>query len=260
LKDGRSAFSISLNPVEAPSIKKGLLLLRTGYLYERRARERERQPTDLLLRLGAMGTEMKVIESIFKRNRKRASSRKITELRDRYPQYEIGRHTYGELAIHTWKEGATLRIGAFCSIGKGTQVFLGGEHRTDWVTTYPFPKRWDCARHIVGHPRTKGNVVIGNDVWIGREAIIMSGVKIGDGAVVGACAVVTKDIEPYAIYAGNPARFVRKRFNEAVIEELLELRWWDFEDAEIEQLLPSLLSSNVDEFILEARRRRRNQL
>jgi len=196
---------------------------------------------------------MKFIRSLFGKNQKKASSRKITELRDQYPEYEIGRHSYGQLTIHTWKEGAALRMGAFCSIGKGTQVFLGGEHRTDWVTTYPFSKRWNCARHITGHPRTKGDVVIGNDVWIGRDALIMSGVKIGDGAVVGARAVVAMDIEPYAVYAGNPARFIRKRFDEKTVQELVELKWWDFADGEIESILPLLLSSNVDELIVKAK-------
>lgn len=84
---------------------------------------------------------------------------------------------------------------------------------------------WESGRHISGHPKSKSEVIIGNDVWIGIESAIMSGVKISDGGVIGARAVVTKDIEAYAIYAGNPARLVGKRFDEATIQQLLELEW-----------------------------------
>lgn len=193
----------------------------------------------------------------FKKLIKRLSSGRAKGLRDKYPQYEIGRHTYGDPTIHTWEEKATLKIGAFCSIAAGVQIFLGGEHRVDWVTTYPFNTLWECGRHITGHPKTKGDVIIGNDVWIGAEAVIMSGVKIGDGAVIGLRAVITKDIEPYAIYAGNPARLIRKRFDDTTIQQLLELGWWNFEDEEIEQMLPLMLSADIQSFIIEARRRKK---
>lgn len=175
-------------------------------------------------------------------------------LKKKYPQYEIGRHTYGNPEISTWKEGATLKIGAFCSIADGVKIFLGGEHRIDWVTTYPFTALWEQGKHIAGHPKTKGDVIIGNDVWLGAEAVIMSGVKIGDGAVVGARAVVTTDIAPYEIYAGNPARLVRKRFDTKTIRQLLELEWWNFDDSEIARMLPLMLNKNIDGFILEVKR------
>ncbi len=189
---------------------------------------------------------------IFKSLKKRISSdryRKAKEFRKKYPQYEIGRGTYGSPKIISWNEGATFKIGTFCSIASGVKIYLGGEHRIDWVTTYPFSWLWDSARHIEGHPRAKGDVVIGNDVWIGTEAIILSGVNIGDGAVVGARAVVSKDIEPYAIHAGNPARLVKKRFDENTIQQLLELRWWDFDDTAIEELLPRMLDTDIQAFI-----------
>jgi len=162
----------------------------------------------------------------------------------------------GYLDIRAWNEGATLKIGAFCSFGPGAKIFLGGEHRVDWVTTYAFNFLWQSGRHLTGHPKTKGDVIIGNDVWIGTEAMIMSGVKIGDGAVVGARSLVAQDIEPYAIYAGNPARLVRKRFDDATIQHLLELEWWNFSDEEIEQLLPLLLNTDIQAFIVEAKRRK----
>lgn len=177
-------------------------------------------------------------------------------LREKYPQYEIGRFTYGDPQILTWNEGATLKIGAFCSIAAGVKIFLGGEHRTDWVTTYPFNVLWERGRQIHGHPKTKGDVTIGNDVCIGTDAVILSGVRIGDGAVVGARTVVAKDLEPYAMYAGNPARLVRKRFDEETIQQLLELKWWNFRDEEIEQMLPLMLDTDIQAFIRQARRRK----
>ncbi|MFH0727570.1 MAG: CatB-related O-acetyltransferase [Pseudomonadota bacterium] len=183
--------------------------------------------------------------------------KRLRELRIKYPQYEIGRATYGGAKILDWGEGAVFKIGAFCSIATGVKIFLGGEHRVDWVTTYPFSRLWKSGEGISGHPRTKGDVVIGNDVWIGTEAMIMSGVTIGDGAVVAARSMVTRDIEPYAIYAGNPARLIKKRFDEETIWSLLEIAWWNFPDEEIERLLPLMLSNGISAFITEARRLKR---
>jgi len=198
---------------------------------------------------------MKTFKS-FKKSIAGRNFEKADGLREKYPQYDIGRCTYGNPAILTWNEGAALKIGSFCSIAEGVKILLGGEHRADWATTYPFNVLWESGRHIAGHPKTKGDVIIGNDVCIGIEAVILSGVKIGDGAVVGARSVVANDIEPYAIYVGNPARLVRKRFDEKTIQQLLELEWWNFKDEEIEQMLPLMLHTDVQTFILEARRRK----
>ncbi|MFH1021256.1 MAG: DapH/DapD/GlmU-related protein [Pseudomonadota bacterium] len=173
-------------------------------------------------------------------------------LAEKYPQHEIGRGTYGSPGILSWNEGAALRIGAFCSIADGVQIFLGGEHRLDWVSTYPFSVLWEKGKQISGHPDTKGDVIIGNDVWIGREAVILSGVTIGDGAVIGARAVITKDVPPYAIVAGNPARLIRKRFSDEVIQQLLALKWWAWPDEEIGRMLPSILSADVEAFLAKA--------
>ncbi len=192
----------------------------------------------------------------FKRRIKSIVFNKTKILKDKYPQYDIGRHSYGNPEIRTWKEGSTLKIGAFCSIAKGVKIFLGGEHRIDWATTYPFPALWDCARNISGHPRTKGDVTIGNDVWIGTESIIMSGVTIGDGAVVGARSVITKDLDPYAIWAGNPACFIKKRFPEIIIEELLQLKWWSLDDSELSHILPLMLNDNIEAFLSEAKHKK----
>src|SRR5690242_17207650 len=120
----------------------------------------------------------------------------------RYPQYDIGPGTYsvpGYFSVLDWHQGSTLKIGAYCSIAYGVKILLGGEHHTDWVTTYPFSELWAEGRPIPGHPTTRGDVIIGIDVWIGLNALITSGVTIGDGAVIAAHAVVSSDVPPYTI-------------------------------------------------------------
>ena len=181
-------------------------------------------------------------------------------LHAKYPQRQIGRYTYGGLTVNAWDEGPPrtfLRIGSFCSIAAGVQVFLGGEHRSEWTTMFPF-NMWEAGRLIGGPPKSKGDVVIGNDVWIGTEAMIMSGVTIGDGAVIGARSLVARDVEPYAVVAGNPARFIRKRFSDSVIQRLVELKWWDWKDEEIAEMLPLMLGPDIEAFLdrAEARFRR----
>jgi len=170
----------------------------------------------------------------------------------RFPQYSIGRGSYGDLRVLEFGEGANLQIGAYCSFAKGVQIFLGGEHRTDWVTTYPFSALDARFRSIVGHPKTRGDVRIGNDVWIGREAMVMSGVTIGDGAVIGARAVITRDVPPYAIAAGNPGQVVRERFSPDVIKRLLAQSWWNWSDARIAAAVPLLLSNDIEAFLQAA--------
>jgi acetyltransferase-like isoleucine patch superfamily enzyme len=179
-----------------------------------------------------------------------------TGLPQRYPRYQIGRDSYGWPRIVDSGEGATLKIGAFCSIAKGVTILLGGEHHTEWVTTFPFPVLWRAARQIRGHPKTKGEIIIGNDVWIAQDALILSGVTIGDGAVIAARAVVTKDIEPYSIVAGNPARVIRKRFPEEAIARLLAVAWWAWTPEEIEKALPLLLSDDIEAFLDYAEHRK----
>lgn len=159
--------------------------------------------------------------------------------------YEIGEYTYGNPIIYFEGEG-NLKIGKFCSIAfEGVKIFLGGNHRVDWATTYPFNKIVDYpeATQITGHPSSKGDVIIGNDVWIGMNATILSGVTIGDGAIVAAHAVVTKDVPPYAIVAGNPARIVKFRFPEEIIKELLDLQWWNWPIEKIRANIPLLMNN-----------------
>lgn len=167
----------------------------------------------------------------------------------RYNSYEIGKWSYGSPHVYSWGEGTTLKVGSYCSIARGVTILLGGNHRSDWVTTYPFSALWPAAQHISGHPATKGNVVIGNDVWIGQEAFILSGVTIGDGAVVGARSVVTKDVPPYAIVGGFPAKILRWRFSAEQIGQLLRIAWWQWPEEKIAQALPLMLSSDINAFI-----------
>lgn len=155
-------------------------------------------------------------------------------------QISIGRFTYGieNLSIKQWGEGAALNIGAFCSIASDVTIFLGGNHRTDWISTFPFGHIYQDelgGQHIKGHPATNGDVNIGNDVWIGADVTIMSGVTVGSGAVLSANAHVVKDVLPYEVVGGNPAQLLRKRFEGEMIDLLMELKWWDLpQDAIVE--------------------------
>ncbi len=172
-------------------------------------------------------------------------------LKDWGDRVEIGEYTYGKPNILHWGEDARLKVGKFCSIAKDVTIFLGGNHRTDWVTTYPFPaiEDWQEAKEIKGHPATKGDVVIGNDVWIGDGATILSGVNIGDGAVIGTKAVVGKNVSPYSIVAGNPAKEIRKRFDEESINKLLEIKWWNWPIEKTKENINFLCSDDINKFI-----------
>ena len=161
-------------------------------------------------------------------------------------EYEVGRGTYGEPDIHHWGESSTLKVGKFCSISGNVKIILGGNHRLDWMTTYPFPVFWKCARSFTNQSQSKGDVLIGNDVWIGMGAVILSGVTIGNGAVVGANAVVSKDIPPYSIVVGNPATIVKKRFPDEKVLKLEKLQWWNWEDSKIKAAMPYLLNKEID--------------
>ncbi len=143
-----------------------------------------------------------------------------------------------------------LLIGSFCSIGSGAAFIMAGNqgHRNDWVSTFPFYWMSDVPAFAGAENgyRPAGDTVIGNDVWIGSEAIVMPGVRIGDGAVIGTRAVVTRDVAPYAIVGGNPAREIRKRFDDARIALLLELRWWAWTEDQLHQAMPLLTSGDIE--------------
>lgn len=168
---------------------------------------------------------------------------------------EVGRGTYDldMLRVHeyrlpdgTWL-GARLRIGAYCSVAYCT-VFLGGNHLTSRISQFPHLTMAGLPGQAE-ESASKGDVRIGNDVWIGYGSTIMSGVTVGDGAVIGAGAVVAKDVRPYAVVAGNPAREVRRRFDDAIVDRLLALRWWDWSEERVQQNLSLLTQSPTPELL-----------
>lgn len=162
-------------------------------------------------------------------------------------EIEVGRGT-AKPNVHDWGEGTKLKIGNYCSLASDCWFFMGGEHRTEWVTTYALSFDELTAQGFK-FSKTKGDIVVGNDVWIGSAAYILSGVTIGDGAVIGARAVVAKDVPPYAIVVGNPARVIKYRFEPDIIEKLLKIQWWNWSDEEIMQARTLLLSPNLEQFI-----------
>lgn len=166
-----------------------------------------------------------------------------------------GKYTYG-VPIILWQNiNAKLSVGNFCSIADGVTIYLGGNHRTDWVTTYPFGhvnQKIFNKFNGRGHPATNGNVIIGNDVWIGSNVTIMSGVTIGDGAVIANNSHVVKNIEPYSLVGGNPAKLIKYRFSQEQIEKLLQIKWWYWDDNKINNFTPLLCNNNIDDFIKSA--------
>ncbi len=174
---------------------------------------------------------------------------------DRYG-YDIGEFSYGGPKVRFPESGKKLTIGRYCSIADKVEIFLGGNHRTDWGTTYPFSALrdiWPLAPKTEEYHSSRGDVTIGHDVWIGCGAIILSGITIGHGAVVAAHAVVTKDVPPYAIVGGNPAKIIRHRFDEATVEALLNASWWELPQEKIATLIPLLQSNRLRELIAAVR-------
>lgn len=182
----------------------------------------------------------------------RSAKRRIRETEKRRHlasgQLSMGRFSYGRPVLRLYEgDTARVRIGSFVSIAEDVEFFPGGNHWLDYVTTFP---NWVIApgsRYEA--PVTKGDIVVGNDVWLGRGSTIYSGVTIGDGAVVAGKAVVANDVRPYAVVVGNPAREQRLRFSEEQVEALQRIKWWDWPDSLIFERIPLLCGPNVDEFI-----------
>jgi len=159
----------------------------------------------------------------------------------------IGEFTYGKPIIIG---DGDVNIGKFCSIAQNVRFITWGHH-IDWFTTYPF----SCTKETVGwnypngHPVRKNGIQVGNDIWIGDSAIILYGVKIGDGAIISAGSLVTKNVKPYSVVGGNPAERLFYRFDKNIIKILLELKWWEFPVDDIKKLAPFLCSNDKDEII-----------
>lgn len=163
----------------------------------------------------------------------------------KYSKYEIGDWTYGTPKIYSGRTKGSLKIGKFCSIGPQVEFLLFSDHRVDWITTYPFSVLFKAAKDVPGFPKYRGNIVVGNDVWICYGAKILAGITIGDGAVIGAFSVVTKDVPPYAIVGGNPAKVIKYRFNESDINQLLKIKWWNWEIERIIEAIPLISNNDV---------------
>lgn len=179
------------------------------------------------------------------------------------PAIEVGEYTMYNDFVHDPREfqknnvlyhypvnGDRLKIGKFCSIACGAKfLFTSANHALGSLSTYPFPiffEEWGLdAKDIRQAWDKRGDIVIGNDVWIGFEAVILSGVTVGDGAIIGSRTVVTKDVPPYTIVGGAPARPIRRRFEDAVIEKLEVLRWWDWDEEAIRRAIPAIQSGDL---------------
>lgn len=150
--------------------------------------------------------------------------------------------------LYPWN-GDKLIIGKFCQIASGVEfVMNGANHQMNAVSTYPFYtlEGWNMEAPVPTDMPLKGNTIVGNDVWIGQNAVILPGVHIGDGAIIGANSIVGSNIEPYSIVIGNPARLLRKRFDSELIALMLRLKWWDKSIEEINALIPILTDSNLN--------------
>jgi acetyltransferase-like isoleucine patch superfamily enzyme len=167
----------------------------------------------------------------------------------------MGTESYGVATIYTFTHDATcLRIGNYSSIG--CTILLGGEHAHDMVTTYPHRILWGMeGAGDDGFPAKTGDTLIGSDVWAAYGATLLSGVHVGDGAIVANGAVVTKDVPPFAVMGGCPARVLRYRFSDEQIDALLHIRWWDWPKDEVRAAVPYLASRDISEFIRYARDR-----
>ena len=173
------------------------------------------------------------------------------------PQIIVGDYTYYDDPedIYSFEKnvlylfefmGDKLIIGKFCQLATRTRFIMNGSnHDIEGISTYPFKVFGGAWANTKMNAVSKGDTVIGNDVWIGNSATIMQGIKIGDGAIIGTNSLVTKNVEPYTIVGGNPARFIRKRFDDETIEFLLRLRWWDWSVEKITANLEHITSGNI---------------
>ena len=199
----------------------------------------------------------------FDRNRKaRRKWRELNSHNTTYlntiPRYDgffdsisVGNYTYGPInALYGGQPREKLTIGSYCSIASGTKFLLGSEHPYDCISTFPFKVKISGK---LKESTTKGPIVIGDDVWIGEDSLILSGVTIGQGAVIAAASVVVKDVQPYSIVGGNPAKEIKKRFSEKTISKLITLDWNQIDERfiieNINTLYEKINDDNIDKFI-----------
>lgn len=183
---------------------------------------------------------------IFRRNWRKANSHNYTYAINKFnfSSVEIGKNTYGPIEVYTDVENVKLKIGSFCSIGKNTVFLLGHEHCYKHVSTYPF--RYRILKTVNCESVSKGDIVVGDDVWFGQKTTVLSGVEIGQGAIIATGAVVTKNVPPYAIVAGVPAKIIKYRFDKSIIRELIKINYDVLTNEKIE-LLDKELYYDVNE-------------
>lgn len=162
----------------------------------------------------------------------------------------VGDFTYGKLNVLFYEPESKVIVGKFCSIGQNVTVMIGGNHRYDLCSTYPFYALMKEFSHL-GSCAPKGDVVIGNDVWIGNDAKIMAGVTIGDGCVIAANAVVTKDVMPYTVVGGVPAKKIKARFDDNIVKRLMEIKWWDWDEGLLYRAIPLLQKKDAFEELFD---------
>ncbi|WP_275952390.1 CatB-related O-acetyltransferase [Methanobacterium spitsbergense] len=182
------------------------------------------------------------------KKRKKLADIRTSHNRESLENVSIGEYTYGNPKIRRNVKKGKLTIGKFCSIGEEVTILIGMGHHLSYATTFPFTTFLKIKPQNVGKTQEKSipeETVIGNDVWIGYGALILSGVTIGDGAVIGARTVVSKDVEPYSIVAGSPLKHLRYRFPKDIRDILVEKKWWDLPEEKIEELVPYLLDLNI---------------
>ena len=161
------------------------------------------------------------------------------------------------LHLYEWNKDKLI-IGKFCQIAAGVQFIMNGaNHQMNAVSTFPFYtlEGWDMNPPKISDLPLKGDTIIGNDVWIGQNAVILPGVNIGDGVIIGANSVVGSNVDPYTIVVGNPAKTLRKRFDDELIDLLLKFKWWDKSIAEINHLIPLITCSDLDKVKSEIKKR-----
>jgi chloramphenicol O-acetyltransferase type B len=178
-----------------------------------------------------------------------------------HPNIEVGifsyysgyhhKHDFVECAryLHNKRKDVDkLIIGSYCSIGSGAIFMMAGNqgHNTQWISTFPFYFQANIFKEAKNGFERAGNTIIGNDVWIGSEAMIMPGVKIGDGAIIASRAVVVKDVEPYTVVGGNPCTFIKYRFKKEEIKQLLTMKWWNWKEEKVKESMPLICNPSIE--------------
>jgi lipopolysaccharide transport system ATP-binding protein len=170
--------------------------------------------------------------------------------------WKADRGTYFDRNVNiiSWSDKYNIHVGKYCSIGRDCNFFLHANHRSDWITTSsqllgPVTNEIAEMHMGMGHPSCKGDITIGSDVWIGAKSTIMSGVRIGHGSIVAAGSLVTKDVEPYSVVGGNPAKHLKYRFEDQQIIDLLDIAWWDWTETKIKENAMIMWSQDINYFI-----------